>query len=247
MNSLPSPGCGTQRPASIAIPHKEIRKAERQAEAIKVYWKHLAEVREHAERVILIARIRVGEEEAKVANHRGRPTKNGRTAPNFSTADERHSSRRVGLRLKQLFEVGKSKVLEIAATLQAKGKEATQTGVAHRPDGNRRCGSPCYHSGLFMGNMGVEPGRLQQRRPPPAVTRSPRPLPNAARSRLEPAKAKGYPPGRRGIVRFLGNCGREMLNLSLSVDDPMRASGPESGCVTRSIQPSQSWYRLPSA
>jgi hypothetical protein len=38
---------------------------------------------------------------------------------------------------------------------------------------------------------------------------------------------------------------RDMLNLSLSGHGPVRTSGHALSCVIRSIQPSQSWYRLP--
>jgi hypothetical protein len=37
-----------------------------------------------------------------------------------------------------------------------------------------------------------------------------------------------------------------LSGLNSGAHDPVRTSGPASSCVFRSIQPSQSWYRLPS-
>jgi hypothetical protein len=66
---------------------------------------------------------------------------------------------------------------------------------------------------------------------------------------LDEAKAAfraGAPPARASTVRpaesrpasaFLKKSGRDMLNLSISVDDPKRASGRDGGCMSGFMQP----------
>jgi hypothetical protein len=49
------------------------------------------------------------------------------------------------------------------------------------------------------------------------------------------------------LSRALQTCRRPGGGPGTRAYDPVRTSGHESSCVIRSIQPSQSWYRLPSA
>ena len=44
-------------------------------------------------------------------------------------------------------------------------------------------------------------------------------------------------------VRFLRQYRTQNAQLSISVDDPQRASGRDDGCMTQFMQPAKAWYR----
>jgi hypothetical protein len=112
-----------------ATTYAQIRRAEKRAEAFKVVWREIDEVRQDAERVILVARLRIGEEETKLVSPRGRPSEKARSAGLYSTTVERHGSKQKSQRVRKLAEIGKAKVLQIMGEIHEKGKEATQSAV----------------------------------------------------------------------------------------------------------------------
>jgi site-specific DNA-methyltransferase (adenine-specific) len=115
-----------ERDVDSAKTYVEIRKLERQAEALKALFREYDAVRQDAERVILVARHRIGAElKAQPTNAGGRPAK---TAPLSGGVSEAGSQQRQW-RLKQLAEHGRDQLLNAASTLWQAGKEATQTAV----------------------------------------------------------------------------------------------------------------------
>jgi hypothetical protein len=116
-----------------------IRRIERQAEAIKKLFAELDDVRQQAERVIVLANYRIGEEitAAPVATGtRGQLV--GRDASGASRRDAPESapslkdqvgSQKRGLRLKKLASIPKNDVIRRVADLHAEDREATVTAV----------------------------------------------------------------------------------------------------------------------
>jgi hypothetical protein len=104
---------------------------------VKVLYREFREVGQDAERVMLVAKIRIGEELERAPVNKGggdhrSPQRTG--AP--PTIAEQVGSKQRGIRLKSLAAVGKAVVLAAAETLWAKGKEATQSAVLKLIAGN---------------------------------------------------------------------------------------------------------------
>jgi N6-adenosine-specific RNA methylase IME4 len=121
-----------ERDVDSAATYDEIRRLERRAEALKALFAEYEEVRRDAERVVLVARHRIGAElRAAPVNKGGRPSETiarGETVSPPTLAEQVGSACR-GVRLKQLAGLSRSELLSAAASLWEAGKEATQTAV----------------------------------------------------------------------------------------------------------------------
>jgi N6-adenosine-specific RNA methylase IME4 len=121
-----------ERDIDAAKTYAQIRKLERRAEALKALFAEYEEVRRDAERVVLVAKHRIGTElKAAPVNKGGRPSEtippNGTVSP--PTLAEQVGSAQRGVRLKQLAELSRDELLSAASTLWEAGKDATQTAV----------------------------------------------------------------------------------------------------------------------
>jgi site-specific DNA-methyltransferase (adenine-specific) len=111
-----------------------IRHIERAAEAIGVLYAEVEEVRRQAERTIVLAKRRCGEELAKAPKAKGgQPYQQRSTsAPKAEVAPtlkEQVGSPRRGANLKALAIIPKAEMLAMVDAIQAQGKEATASGV----------------------------------------------------------------------------------------------------------------------
>jgi N6-adenosine-specific RNA methylase IME4 len=123
-----------ERDLDAAETYEAIRKIERQAEALKALYREVEDVKQGSERVILVARLRVGDElrRAPVATGAREPgTNRGATRSSMEAASlaEQVGSKTRGLNLKKLAEIGREQLLSAASTLWDAGKDATQTAV----------------------------------------------------------------------------------------------------------------------
>jgi N6-adenosine-specific RNA methylase IME4 len=132
-----------ERDVESATTYAEIRQLEQRAEALKALYREYEEVRRDAERVILVAQHRVGEELKQAPVNKGALKQGPRRAESdtgIPTLAEQVGSQDKAIRLKQLAEVSRNDLLSAAATLWEAGKEATQTAVLRllRPARARR-------------------------------------------------------------------------------------------------------------
>ncbi len=128
-----------ERDVDAGNTYEAIRRLERQAEALKVLFREFEEVRHDAERVILLARHRIGKElkQAPLASP-GRPKIGSHSEPiSEPTIAEQVGSKTRGLRLKKLAEVTRDELLKAASQLWESGKEATQSAVLKLIAGNQ--------------------------------------------------------------------------------------------------------------
>lgn len=110
--------------------YAELRHLERRAEAIKALYREYELVKQDAERVVLVARHRTGEElRAAPANHGGDRRSSSAQNNLIPTLAQQVGSPQRGVRLKQLAEATRDEMLSAAARLWEAGKEATQTAV----------------------------------------------------------------------------------------------------------------------
>jgi N6-adenosine-specific RNA methylase IME4 len=105
--------------------YEAIRKIERVADAIKLLFFEIEEIRHKSEQVIVLANHRIGKELAPDAR-KTNALKGRLKLP--SLADQVGSQKR-GRRLKQLAALDANHVKRVVAELQDAGKEATVTGV----------------------------------------------------------------------------------------------------------------------
>jgi site-specific DNA-methyltransferase (adenine-specific) len=123
-----------ERDIDAASTYAEIRRLERQAEAIKVLHREIEDVRQKAEWVILVARRRVGEEleKAPVARGGGDQRSNHRVPAGSggpATLAQQVGSQKRGVNLKKLAALAKGELKKAAEALWDAGKEATQTAI----------------------------------------------------------------------------------------------------------------------
>jgi site-specific DNA-methyltransferase (adenine-specific) len=127
-----------ERDIDAAETYEALRHLERMAEAIRVFYAEVDAVRTQAERAILLAEHRCGEELAKAPKAKGtRGQLIGRgviigAAPDaepIPTIAEQVGSARRGHNLKALAAIPRATMLDVAATLHAAGKEATAAAV----------------------------------------------------------------------------------------------------------------------
>ena len=129
-----------EKDIDAAKTYAAIRRLERRAQGLKALLYEYEDVRRDAERVILCARHRIGEElKAAPLASAGRPKIGAHTAPiSAPTIAEQVGSKDRGLRLKKLAEVGRVELLKAATTLWEAGKEATQSAVLKLIAGDER-------------------------------------------------------------------------------------------------------------
>lgn len=131
-----------ERDVDAAQTYDRLRKLMREAEAIRILYREYRAVGRDAERVMLLAAARTGEELAKAPAAKG--TRGQLTGPGVigvplsgtpietgitPTLAEQVGSANRGVRFKKLAEVGREQLLDAASALWEKGKEATQTAV----------------------------------------------------------------------------------------------------------------------
>jgi N6-adenosine-specific RNA methylase IME4 len=124
-----------ERDVDSASTYEAIRKIERAADAVKLLFQEVEEVRRHAERIIVVANHRIGRElqaapKAKAGGDHRRPKK----ADAVPTLKEQVGSKTRALRLKRLAALPIEHVKHVVADLQDAGKEATVTGVLKQMD-----------------------------------------------------------------------------------------------------------------
>ena len=128
-----------ERDIDSARTYAAIRRLERQAQGLKALLYEYEDVRRDAERVILCARHRIGEELKQAPVNRGTRGQlvsrgvigaaHGATPINAPTLAEQVGSQDRGMRLKKLAGVTRGEILAAAAKLWEAGKEATQSAV----------------------------------------------------------------------------------------------------------------------
>jgi hypothetical protein len=110
-----------------------IKLIERQADAIRAFYVEVEEVRQRAERTIILAKRRCGEELAKAPRAKGGQPYQTSTCSLREQVDptirEQVGSRSRGRDMKALAAIPKAKMLATVEALHAQGKEATPTGV----------------------------------------------------------------------------------------------------------------------
>jgi N6-adenosine-specific RNA methylase IME4 len=127
-----------EKDIDAAMTYAALRKLERQAEAIKALYREYVEVGRDAERVILIAKHRTGQELRQASVNRGAATRSAERTASPPTIAEQVGSKQRGHRLKKLAEVTRHDLLQAAAKLWEAGKEATQSAVLKLIAGDER-------------------------------------------------------------------------------------------------------------
>ena len=118
-----------ERDVDSAVTYADIRRLERRAEALKALYREYEGVRRDAERVILVARHRVGEELKAAPINKGGGDHRTAERSGAPTLAAQVGSKQRGTRLKQLAEVSRNELLSAATALWEAGKDATQTAV----------------------------------------------------------------------------------------------------------------------
>jgi hypothetical protein len=114
--------------------YSRIRRIERVAEAIRVLHAEVEEVRQQAERTVILAKRRCGEELMKAPRAKGgQPYQQRSTgvlrSPVEPTITEQVGSKQRGRHLKQLAAIPKAEMLAAVDEIHAQGADATATGV----------------------------------------------------------------------------------------------------------------------
>jgi len=110
--------------------YDQLKKIERSAEALKLLFRNVDEVKHECEIVILDARSRIGDELSKVEKAGGRPKKIGSAQGTNKPGRQATGIPKVSRhRLGKLAGLGKAKRTAVARNLQRQGKDATPTAV----------------------------------------------------------------------------------------------------------------------
>lgn len=124
-----------QQDVDKAKTYTDLRSIERWADAMRVFWRNIEEIRQGAELVMVLAGRRAGEKANELPEARGgdRKSKN-QTHPEEAfdrppTLVEMFGSRTRGTRLKKLGSQAKSAVVNAVKAIHGAGKEATITAV----------------------------------------------------------------------------------------------------------------------
>lgn len=112
--------------------YEEIRRIERQAGAIKIFWQHVEAVRKKAEMVIVVANHRIGQE--IVAPHGGR--RRSSDIQYHLTLFDQVGSQMRGRQLKKLGSYSRSAVKGAVRDLWDVEREATITGILKKLKGD---------------------------------------------------------------------------------------------------------------
>jgi N6-adenosine-specific RNA methylase IME4 len=127
-----------ERDIDAAKTYEAIRRIDRAAEAIKLLFHEIEEIRHQAEGVIVLANHRIGTEimaqpvaQGTRGQLRGRASGGVRRVPpeKRPTLAEQVESKTRGLRLKKLAQIDKPEVKRIIAQLHADGKDATVSSI----------------------------------------------------------------------------------------------------------------------
>lgn len=122
-----------ERDMSAAKTYEAIRKIERSAEAIRILFREIEDVRRAAERVIVLTNHRIGTELVTAPKAKGggsAPKATGvRRTPMRATLKDQVGSKERGRRLKALAAIDRSKVEKIVTELHGSGKDASVSAV----------------------------------------------------------------------------------------------------------------------
>lgn len=126
-----------ERDVDSAATYAELQRLKRAADAIRILFAEVDAVRQQAERTVLLAKRRCGEELAKAPRaigSRGQLIGPGVIGPAhkaepIATLAEQVGSAKRGANLKQLASIPREAILAAADALHARGKEATATAV----------------------------------------------------------------------------------------------------------------------
>jgi N6-adenosine-specific RNA methylase IME4 len=120
-----------ERDIDSAKTYEAIRRLERAADAIKLLFHEIEEIRHQAEEVIVLANHRIGTEVAAQPDARGGDRKQSGTSGRFArpTLEDQVGSQKRGVRLKKLARLGKPEVKRIIAKLHDDGKDATVSSI----------------------------------------------------------------------------------------------------------------------
>jgi N6-adenosine-specific RNA methylase IME4 len=123
-----------ERDIDAAKTYEAIRRLERAADAIKLLFHEIEEIRHQAEGVIVLANHRIGTEVAAQPVAKGgqphqRKATGARKTPVAASLAEQVGSKTRGIRLKKLAQIEKPELKRIMAQLHGDGKDATVSSI----------------------------------------------------------------------------------------------------------------------